>query len=202
MVVGASVTTEQDADVELMLAVQRGDRAAFRALFEKHLAAVVGFATHFVGSRARAEELAQDAFLQVYRTRERYVPRARFKTWLYRIVANFCLSELRRPDTRARVDPFARPDPDGPGRRAPMRSEPTVHSAEADYLDREALARLQRVLAGLPAPQRAAVLLARAEGLSYEEVAVALGTSVGAVKSLIHRATLTLRRELGEAETP
>lgn len=188
--------TEADPDVQLMLAVQGGNTAAFERLFEKHIGAVVGFATQFVGSRARAEELAQDVFLQIYRTRHRYVPRARFTTWLYRMVTNACLSEVRRAENRARVQSLDRPGKGDADEAAPL--EVPTRSSEDDVADRESVERLRTAVAGLPAQQRAALLLARVEGLSYEEVAEALSCSVAAVKSLIHRATVSLRNHFQE----
>jgi len=184
-----------DPDVQLMLAVQRGDERAFRQLFEKHLAGVVGFAMRFVGARARAEELAQDVFLQVYRTRATYQPRARFTTWLYRMVTNACLSEVRRADYRGRTQSLDNPPPHGGDDIAPVIEAPT-RSSEDVVLGREALESMRRALADLPAQQRAAVLLARVEGMSYDEVAASLSCSVSAVKSLIHRATVTLRERM------
>lgn len=179
-----------------MLAVQRGDRSAFEQLFEKHARGVVGFAAQFVGAHARAEELAQDVFLQIYRTRARYVPTARFTTWLYRMVTNACLSEVRRADHRSRVQPadhFVEQD-DDPG----SLPEVATRSSEEVVLSQESLDRLRAELDELPPQQRAALLLARVEGLSYEEVAEALTSSVSAVKSLIHRATVTLRDRMQE----
>jgi RNA polymerase sigma-70 factor, ECF subfamily len=196
---GAPSDIEGDADVQLMLAVQRDDRGAFQQLFEKHISGVIGFAMQFVANRARSEELAQDVFLQLYRTRARYVPRARFKTWLYRMVTNACLSELRRPEHRARVQSLDHPvreRSDDP----PTIAEPSTPSSEAAALDHEAVQSLQAAVAHLPPQQRAALLLARANGLSYEEVASSLSCSVSAVKSLIHRATVTLREQLQEED--
>jgi RNA polymerase sigma-70 factor (ECF subfamily) len=194
------LNAEADPDVQLMLAVQRGDRSAFEQLFEKHVRGVVGFAAQFVGGRARAEELAQDVFLQIYRTRARYVPRARFTTWLYRMVTNACLSEVRRPDHRSRVqaaDYSSERGVDDPGSMTDL----ATRSSEDAVLSHEALDRLRSVLVELPPQQRAALLLARVEGLSYDEVAVALACSVSAVKSLIHRATVTLRDRMQEERT-
>ena len=185
-----------DPDVQLMLEVQKGSQAAYRQLFEKHVAGVVGFAMQFVKSRARAEELAQDVFLQVYRTRERYVPRARFKTWLYRMVTNACLSDLRRPEHNA-----VRPLDSAPTQDAgdpSIRTEAPSQSSEDVALSREAVEKLQAAVARLPGQQRAALLLARVNGLSYDEIATAMRCSVSAVKSLIHRATVTLRDQLQE----
>lgn len=182
-----------DSDVQLMLALQQGDLSAFDVLFRKHVAGVVRFARRFVRSEARAEELAQDVFLQLYRTRDRYEPRARFKTWLFRMVNNACLSELRSADRRRRFDPAAgSADPDA-ALEAVMPSTP---SSEHDALDAEAVGAIRDAVSRLPGQQRAALLLARSEGLSYDEVAATLGCSVSAVKSLIHRATVTLATQL------
>jgi RNA polymerase sigma-70 factor (ECF subfamily) len=187
--------SDADPDVQLMLAVQQGDEAAFHRLFEKHVAGVIGFAMQLVGNRARAEELAQDVFLQVFRTRSRYAPRARFKTWLYRMVTNACLSELRRPEHRVRLQPL---DPPAGEQMDDPRASVEIpgRSGEEMALDREAVDRLRAAVAELPAQQRAALLLARVNGLSYEEVAASLSCSVSAVRSLIHRATVTLREQM------
>jgi len=181
-----------------MLSVQRGDRSAFEQLFEKHVRGVVGFAAQFVGTRARAEELAQDVFLQVYRTRARYQPRARFTTWLYRMATNACLSEVRRADHRSRpatMDQSPREEGDDPHLPG---LEGATRSSEEALLSQEVLDRLRTALEDLPPQQRAALLLARVEGLSYDEVAQALSCSVSAVKSLIHRATVMLRDQMPE----
>lgn len=190
---------EADPDVQLMLAVQRGDRSAFEQLFEKHVRGVVGFAAQFVGARARAEELAQDVFLQIYRTRARYAPTARFATWLYRMVTNACLSEVRRADHRTRAQaPYHSTEQGHDDARSLL--EAATRSSEDAVLSQESLDRLRGILEELPAQQRAALLLARVEGLSYEEVAESLACSVAAVKSLIHRATVTLRERMQEED--
>lgn len=173
-----------DADATLMLAFQRGDERAFRTLFERHARAMVAFCHHFVRDAARAEELAQDVFLKVYQAAARYRPTARFRTFLFRIASNHCLNELRRGEYAARPaagagDP---PEPDGLPSGAPSPEE----AAEGAALEREVTA----LLATLPEKQRAAFVLCRLEGLSYEEIAEVLDTSVPAVKSLVHRATV------------
>jgi RNA polymerase sigma-70 factor (ECF subfamily) len=181
-----------------MLAVQRGDDAAFEALFRKYVRQVVAFALSFVGSQARAEELAQEAFVRVYRTRSRYQPSARFATWLYRIVTNLCVSDVRRPEHR--VMTVLRPREGST--EAPVDvgdlADGQTQNGEQRLLVREALDRIRGALERLPPQQRAALLLARVEGLSYDEVAQTLGSSVSAVKSLIHRATSSMRDELAK----
>ncbi len=183
------VNPQEDPDVELMLAVQRDSREAFDALFRKYIGPVVAFATSYVGSRARAEELAQDAFVQLYRARHNYQPSARFKTFLYRIVTNVCLSEIRRPHNREEVREVAQDLVDAT-------LDPEARSGEEDVALHEDVENMRRAVLALPAQQRAALLLARVEGLSYEEVARSLACSVSAVKSLIHRATVSLREQL------
>ncbi len=187
---------QEDPDVQLMLAVKNDDAAAFEALFRKYIAQVVGFALTFVGSRARAEELAQDAFVQIYRTRHRYQPRARFATWLYRIVRNLCLSEVRRAENRGPRVTIAPSDQEDLAQNERPLADPNERSHEEGLLAREGLDKMKTALLKLPEQQRAALILARVEGFSYLEVAEVLECSVSAVKSLIHRATVTVRDEL------
>jgi RNA polymerase sigma-70 factor, ECF subfamily len=176
----------RDPDAALMLAFQQGDEAAFRVLYERHAGAMVAFCNHFVRDAARAEELAQDVFVKVYRAADRYRPTARFKTFLYRIASNHCLNELRRPERAAR----------GPGAReaeepADLEALPSGGPTPEDAARGAALERAVRaLLEKLPEKQRAALVLCRFEGLSYEEIAEVLETSVSAVKSLVHRATV------------
>jgi RNA polymerase sigma-70 factor (ECF subfamily) len=173
-----------DHDASLMLAFQRGDAAAFRALFERHARAMVAFCNHLVRNPARAEELAQDVFVKLHQAADRYRPTARFKTFLYRIASNHCLNELRRGEHAAR--------------RAAGEAEPTepdsLPSGAAGPEEAARAAALERavgeLLARLPEKQRMALVLCRLEGLSYEEIAEVLGTTVSAVKSLVHRATV------------
>jgi len=175
-----------------MLRVKEGDREAFRALFEKHSGPVARFAAGFVGSSARADELTQDVFLQVYRSRERYEPRARFSTWLYTIAHNLCLNEVRRHDHRSRVD-VADPDGDAPAwdPHDPMAAEGEGYSAQ-----RELEERLAALIAGLPEAQRTALVLSRVEELRYQQIGEILSCSEQAVKSLIFRATRSLKAGL------
>jgi RNA polymerase sigma-70 factor (ECF subfamily) len=176
-----------DPDAELMLAFQGGDASAFRKLFERYARAMVAFCHHFVRNAARAEELAQDVFLKVHASRDRYRPDARFKTWLYRIASNHCLNEVRGAALR-------RPPEGEPAELDRLAgSAPTPEQA----LEGAALERAVRaVLVRLPEKQRAAFVLCRLEGLSYEEIADILGSTIPAVKSLIHRATVTAAEAL------
>ncbi|MGC3999935.1 MAG: RNA polymerase sigma factor [Anaeromyxobacter sp.] len=182
-----------DPDAALMQAFQRGDEGAFRTLFERNARAMVAFCHHFVRDPARAEELAQDVFVNLYRARDRYRPTARFKTFLYRIAANHCLNELRRAEHAHRAEPApgsedGPPDPDGLASGGATPEEALAGAA----LERA----VQRLLQQLPEKQRAALVLCRFEGLSYEEIAQVLDVTVPAVKSLVHRATVAAAQAL------
>ncbi len=167
-----------------MRAFQDGDASAFRTLFERHAPAMVAFCHRFVRNAARAEELAQDVFLKLHASAKRYHPSARFKTFLYRIASNHCLNELRRGEYRGRRGS----DPDGPTDPDTLAGPwPNPEDAARGTAMASAFAAL---LSQLPEKQRVAFVLCRMEGLSYDEIAEVLDTSVSAVKSLIHRATV------------
>jgi RNA polymerase sigma-70 factor (ECF subfamily) len=187
-----------DPDVQLMVRVRTGDARAFRELFEKHSRAIVNFAYHFVGHRQRAEEIAQDVFLQIYRAAERYEPTAKFTTWLYRIATNACLNEVRRPEHRHPRRSIEH-EPDDERKRAEIAfADPEAIPGDSALAGRELEAKIHAVLEDLPPNQRAALLMSRVDGMSYLEVAEALETTESAVKSLVFRATATMRKELAE----
>ena len=187
-----------DPNVQLMLRVRAGDAEAFRELFEKYSRAIVNFAYHFVGNRQRAEEIAQDVFLQIYRAAGRYEPTAKFTTWLYRIATNACLNEVRRPEHRHPKRPLEYQQDDDRKRAEIAFADPTAVPGDSALAGRELEAKIHEVLEVLPPNQRAALLMSRVDGLSYLEVAVALETTESAVKSLVFRATATMRKELAE----
>jgi RNA polymerase sigma-70 factor (ECF subfamily) len=177
-----------DPDAALMLAFQQGDEGAFRTLFERYAHAMHAFCHNFIRDTARAEELAQDVFVNLYRFRDRYKPSARFKTFLYRVATNHCLNELRRGEhARRRTELADRPG----GAPDDLDALPSPAAGPEEMARGRALeAEVQVLLARLPEKQRAALVLCRFEGLSYEEIAQVLETTVPAVKSLVHRATV------------
>jgi RNA polymerase sigma-70 factor (ECF subfamily) len=180
-----------------MLRVQTGDQAAYRELFTKFAPRVLQYARRLVGSEARAEEVTQDVFIQVFRFRLRYRPEARFATWLYTIATNLCLNELRRPEQRLRVDLWERRDGE-PDREGPQLPDPRAIDPEAGVASRELARALEAAIGELPPKQRAALLLSRMDGLAYRDVGETLGISEGAVKALLFRATHTLKARLRE----
>lgn len=186
----------KDPDVALMLRVQAGDQTAYRELFAKFAPKVLQYARRLVGSEARAEELTQDVFVQVFRFRDRYRPDAKFATWLYTIATNHCLNDLRRPERHLRVDLWdRRDDPDDEGPQLPDRE---AIDPETGAATRELARDLEAAIAALPPKQRAALLLSRMDGLAYRDVGETMGISEGAVKALLFRATHALKARLHE----
>jgi RNA polymerase sigma-70 factor, ECF subfamily len=190
------VERHDDPDTALMERVGQGDRQAFQLLFEKYQPGVARFAGHFVGNQARGEELAQEVFLQVYRARERYEPRAKFSTWLYTIAHNLCLNELRRFDYRGKIEPLdpAADEPDRPARREP--ADPKAFDGERTLISRQVAERVRKLVEELPENQRLALILSRSESLRYQEIGEILSCSEQAVKSLIFRATQRIKEGL------
>jgi RNA polymerase sigma-70 factor (ECF subfamily) len=184
---------ERDEDAALMARfVRTRDRKAFEVLFQKYRRPVLGHARRFVKDDARAEELAQEVFIRLYRTKT-YEEQGgiRFKTWLYKVATNVCLNELRKRESKAKLESF---DADDSLEAAPEQMS-AAPSPEEQIAGKQMARTLGAAIEALPTNQRAALLMARQDGLSHEEIASALETSVSAVKSLIHRALETLRRE-------
>jgi RNA polymerase sigma-70 factor (ECF subfamily) len=190
------LTPYDDPDVQLMLRFQKGDMGAFQELFHKHAPSVVNFAFHFLGTRARAEEIAQEVFLQVYRWQKRYEPKAKFSTWLFKIANNHCLNEVRKGEYRAThesLNPLV--DAEGEERE---RDLPDTNPGRGEEIlaAKQAAGKIQKILDRIPENQRAALMLSRLEGMSYQEVAEVLGCTEKAVKSLVFRATQSLKEGL------
>lgn len=180
---------ETDPDARLMVAACHDDESAFPTLFRRHHARILNYCLRMVGNLDRAEELAQETFVNVYRARHRYEPRAHFVTYLFRVATNLCLNEKRR------VARWGRPaEVDAPEARE--LEDTSRETVEEQMILAERWDRLREVVARLPKRQAAALLATRLEGLSQVEASEALGVSIQALKSLLFRATRTLRREL------
>jgi RNA polymerase sigma-70 factor (ECF subfamily) len=180
-------------DQEWMLRLRAGDDEAFNQLVAKYRDPVVRFLYRMVHEPALAEELAQEVFLRVYRSRKRYQPRAKFSTWLYRIATNVGLNALR--DGRMRRMETSMDVTDGTPERLAVVADP-VANAEQLMLERERLAQVRHAVEELPEKQRLAVLMHKYQDLDYAEIAEVLGCSQSALKSLLFRAYETLRTKL------
>jgi RNA polymerase sigma-70 factor, ECF subfamily len=174
----------EGSDRELIEACRRGERDAFRALFETYQDRIYSIALRFSGDEALAMDIAQETFLKLFSCMSEFRGDSSFGTWVYRLVVNSCLDHKRRS---WRLIPIA--DEVMAVLRVPGDA---LHS----LLHSEMRGRVQGAVEKLPADQRIAVVLRYTEELSYEEIAEVLGCSVGTVASRLNRAHKALGRRL------
>ncbi len=172
-------------DIEVIEACKRGDRDAFRALFETYQDRVYSIALRYSGDRAQALDIAQDVFVKLLKNIADFRGASTFETWLYRMVVNRCL-DTKRSGRRliAMVEDFF--------------EHPVEPGALDDLLRSEIEEHVQRVVAMLPPEQRVVVVLRYTEGLSYSEIAEIAGCSEGTVASRLNRAHKFLERRLAK----
>jgi RNA polymerase sigma-70 factor, ECF subfamily len=182
-------------DAALMLRVKAGDDTAFDFLVQKFRRQLIGFMYRMTHSQHIAEELAQEVFLRVYRSRESYSAEAKFTTWMYRIATNLALNHLRDTKTERTEVSVSLDEPDGETGRTPDVSDHGL-TAEEDLLRRERLAAIRKQVEALPERQRMAVLMHKYQGMDYKEISKVLKLSESATKSLLFRAYETLRETL------
>src|SRR5436305_4938744 len=187
----------RDPDVRLMLRVRDADdAAAFGELVERYQHRLVGVLHHLLGSAEEAEDLAQEVFLRVFRTRKRYHPTAKFSTWLFTIANNLALNALRSRQRKPTV-PLPAQDSGPLGMRPAEQLVADRGPAPTQHLqDQELAAVIRRALEGLNERQRMAVVLNKFEDLNYAEIAEVMGLTTQAVKSLLSRARMNLRAVL------
>jgi RNA polymerase sigma-70 factor, ECF subfamily len=184
-----------DPDADLMLRVKRGDQAAFTVLVDKYKQPVTNLICRTVGDFTEAEDLAQNVFVQVFRSAGRYEASAKFSTWLYTIARNLCLNEIRRR-SRHPAEPLNLAPTEGDEQPCRQYEDTKVTSPPDALLRNELVRQIEKALAELPENQRTAILLFREEDMSYEDIAKVLGASLSATKSLIHRGRETLKQKL------
>jgi RNA polymerase sigma-70 factor, ECF subfamily len=184
-----------DPDAALMLRVKQGDMTAFTELVEKYKQPVMNLAYRTVRDATEAEDLAQNVFVQVYKSAARYRSTAKFSTWLFTIARNLCLNEIRRR-SRHPAESLDATHPEQEDQPLQQFEDKKTFSPPESLLQSELAQNIDHALADLPENQRAAILLCRQDELSYEEIAEVLGCSVSATKSLIHRGRETLKERL------
>jgi RNA polymerase sigma-70 factor (ECF subfamily) len=185
------------SDAEVMLLVKTGDESAFTYLVQKYRRQMVGFMYRTCRNPATAEELAQEVFLRVYRSRESYEVSAKFNTWLYRIATNLAVNHARdtrheRPENTMRLD-----EPDQETGSTPDLADASL-TAEEQMLQRERMAVIRQKVQELPERQRMAVVMHKYQQMDYREIADVMNLSESATKSLLFRAYETLREQLKE----
>jgi RNA polymerase sigma-70 factor (ECF subfamily) len=180
------------------LRVREGDNDSFRVLLEKHRSPLIHFLQRMVQDAGASEELAQEVFLRIYRSRSSYEPSAKFTTWMFRIASHLALNWLRdeRHERAAeRLDaPRIGEDRGGDLPARELRDQTPL--VEQDMVYETRLQEIRDSIGALPAKQRAAVLMHKYEEMGYSQIAQALETSESAVKSLLFRAYETLRARL------
>lgn len=188
----------RDPDIRLMLRVRADDAAAFAELVELYNQRVIMVMHHVVGNAQEAEDLAQEAFLRVFRSRKKYHPRAKFSTWLFTIANNLALNVLRTRQRKPSVPLNLRDS----GPLGPRPAEQLVHdraNQPAQNIEQRELADVvQQALETLNERQRVAVVLNKFEDMSYAEIAEVMNLTIKAVKSLLCRARENLRLALKE----
>lgn len=189
----SAIMAQRDPDIRLMLRVRDADdQAAFAELVDRFQHRLVGVMNHLIGNSDEAEDLAQETFLRVYRTRQRYTPKAKFSTWLFTIANNLALNALRDRARRPNQSLDLRDS-------GPMMTQPNQDRAQppAHRLDQQEMAAVVRsALDTLNERQRMAVVLNKFEDMGYAEIGEVMGLTSKAVKSLLSRARSKLREQL------
>ena len=185
------------SDAEVMLRVKAGDQPAFDYLVQKYRRPLVSFMYRMARNAAVAEDLAQEVFLRVYRSRESYEASAKFTTWLYRIATNLAVNHARdtrheRPEVMVSLD-----EPDE-ATGVTMALADGEMTAEQAMVRRERLMGIRRKIEALPERQRLAVVMHKYQQMDYRQIAEVLELSESATKSLLFRAYETLRKQLKE----
>jgi RNA polymerase sigma-70 factor, ECF subfamily len=188
---------EELTDAGVMLRVKTGDQAAFEYLVEKYRRPMVNFMYRLSHNAAAAEDLAQEVFLRVYRSREKYEASAKFTTWLYRIATNLAMNHVR--DTRhERPDKLASLDDSDEETGLKIDIADSVPTAEETILRRERLQAIRARVQALPERQRMAVIMHKYQQMDYRQIGEVLKLSESATKSLLFRAYESLREQLKE----
>ncbi len=181
-----------DRDAELMLRVRDGDQRSFELLLEKYRGPMIHFLHRMVQNDAVAEELTQEVFLRVYKSRENYEPSAKFTTWLFRIATHLGLNWIRDGRHEKSHTSLDKETTGGASWQVPDRRR----TVEQELLYEAKLGEVRQAIRSLPAKQRAAVTMHKYEEMEYAQIAGAIGCSESAVKSLLFRAYEALRVRL------
>jgi RNA polymerase sigma-70 factor, ECF subfamily len=190
-----SNTPGELSDAQLMLRVRDGDDSCYNYLIEKYRKPIIHFMFRMVRNQAIAEELAQEVFLRVYRSRQTYRAEARFSTWLYRIATNLGVNHARdtKHERSAQTVYLDMPDPETGTTPDVADMTPSV---EQDLVRDERMAAIREHVFALPERQKTAVLMHKYQGMDYKQIGDVLKLSESATKSLLFRAYQTLREQL------
>ena len=182
-------------DAGIMLELKAGNMAAFDILINKYRKPIINFMYRMTRNQAVAEELAQEVFLRVFRSRETYRAEARFSTWVYRIATNLGVNHARDTRHERTASTVYLDEPDSESGTTPDVADQTP-GVEATLLRDERMAAIRDFVMALPERQRMAVLMHKYEGMDYKQIGEVLKLSESATKSLLFRAYQTLRDKL------
>ncbi len=191
----ASSIPDEDSDAAIMLRVREGDDAGFTYLIEKYRKQIIHYMFRMTGNQAIAEELAQEVFLRVYRSRESYRAEAKFTTWLYRIATNLGVNHARDHKHEKAAQNVYLDQPDSETGTTPDVADSRL-TVEQKLMHNERLAGIKAQVMALPERQRQAVLMHKYQEMDYREIGDVLKLSESATKSLLFRAYQTLRERL------
>jgi RNA polymerase sigma-70 factor (ECF subfamily) len=184
-------------DSAIMLDLRAGNLSCFDFLIQKYRKPIVSFMYRMVHNQAVAEELAQEVFLRVYRSRETYRAEARFSTWLYRIASNLAVNHARDTRHERAASTVYLDETDSETGTSPDVADDGI-GAEEELIRRERFNAIRQHVMALPERQRMAVLMHKYEGMDYRQIGEVLKLSESATKSLLFRAYQTLREKLQE----
>jgi RNA polymerase sigma-70 factor (ECF subfamily) len=182
-------------DAAIMLELRAGNMAGFDFLIQKYRKPIIHFMYRMVHNQAIAEELAQEVFLRVYRSRETYRAEARFSTWLYRIATNLGVNHARDTKQERYASTIHLDEVDQETGTTPDVADSAI-GAETSMLRDERMKAIRQYVLALPERQRMAVLMHKYEGMDYKQIGEVLKLSESATKSLLFRAYQTLREKL------
>jgi RNA polymerase sigma-70 factor, ECF subfamily len=185
----------QLSDAEIMLRVREGDDSGFSILIEKYRKQIVHFMFRMSRNQAVAEELAQEVFLRVYRSRQTYRAEAKFSTWLYRIATNLGVNHARDTKYERTAQNVYLDQPDAETGTTPDVADSSL-SVEQELVRDERMTAIRKHVMALPERQRNAVLMHKYQEMDYKEIGEVLKLSESATKSLLFRAYQTLRENL------
>jgi RNA polymerase sigma-70 factor (ECF subfamily) len=172
-----------------MLDFANGDDSAFNQIMGKYKGIVIGITRRYFNDRSRAEDIAQEVFLRIYLSKNKYKPKSKLSTWIFRITANLCLNDIR---SRKREE----------GNLDLINDNTSSTDRELDIIDKlekeELNETVRSALLSLPERQRLAVILSKYDGLSYQEISKILNCSISAVDSILQRAKQTLKKQLNK----
>jgi RNA polymerase sigma-70 factor, ECF subfamily len=188
---------ESYTDAEVMLRVKAGDQSAFDYLVQKYRRPLVSFMYRMARNTAAAEDLAQEVFLRVYRSRQTYEASAKFTTWLYRIATNLAVNHARDTRHERPEVTFSLDEPDEETGTTLDVADSTMTAEEA-LVRRERMAAIRSKVEALPERQKLAVIMHKYQQMDYKQIADVLKLSESATKSLLFRAYQTLREQLKE----